>query len=260
MSAISPLKARIYKAAHDAFDQHDTFDEGVPAIGQAAAVEALRAAQELIARPKKISETSNWPYDELDQLITELEGDADATAGTEDQKGIEGIHGAQGASTSTHGRDGSGRGDCGTRRVSGDAPPIQGSEAKDAAIPIPSADAAEPKPVVTPVPAPEPETMIVAGVEYQRAENGDVCCVAHGTAIDVHCCNCHSGFIFDAHHECEPPSVVPPAPATLGNYEITWERAARRVGEELTTNGPNGYGDFTAAEWLQWALDTIQTS
>lgn len=24
----------------------------------------------------------------------------------------------------------------------------------------------------------------------------------HGTAMDVHCCNCHSGFIFDMGHEC----------------------------------------------------------
>lgn len=27
----------------------------------------------------------------------------------------------------------------------------------------------------------------------------------HGTALDVHCCNCHSGFIFDAEHECPDP-------------------------------------------------------
>jgi hypothetical protein len=29
----------------------------------------------------------------------------------------------------------------------------------------------------------------------------DVVC-SHGTAMDVHCCNCHSGFIFDIDHEC----------------------------------------------------------
>jgi hypothetical protein len=28
----------------------------------------------------------------------------------------------------------------------------------------------------------------------------------HGTAMDVHCCNCHSGFIFDRDHECPDPS------------------------------------------------------
>lgn len=26
----------------------------------------------------------------------------------------------------------------------------------------------------------------------------------HGTAMDVHCCHCHSGFIFDTNHECPP--------------------------------------------------------
>lgn len=25
---------------------------------------------------------------------------------------------------------------------------------------------------------------------------------AHGTALDVHCCHCHSGFQFDPDHEC----------------------------------------------------------
>jgi hypothetical protein len=30
---------------------------------------------------------------------------------------------------------------------------------------------------------------------------GDWVC-EHGTAVDVHCCHCHSGFIFDPEHEC----------------------------------------------------------
>lgn len=30
----------------------------------------------------------------------------------------------------------------------------------------------------------------------------DVVC-KHGVAMDVHCCNCHSGYIFDRHHICE---------------------------------------------------------
>ncbi len=29
----------------------------------------------------------------------------------------------------------------------------------------------------------------------------------HGTALDVHCCNCHSGFIFDRNHECPEESM-----------------------------------------------------
>ena len=46
------------------------------------------------------------------------------------------------------------------------------------------------------------EVREVGGVKFHRIENGDVVCVEHGTAIDVHCCHCHNGFIFDADHEC----------------------------------------------------------
>lgn len=37
--------------------------------------------------------------------------------------------------------------------------------------------------------------------------SADVVC-EHGTAMDVHCCNCHSGFLFDA-NSC----VCVPAPS-----------------------------------------------
>lgn len=36
-----------------------------------------------------------------------------------------------------------------------------------------------------------------------QPETPDVTC-EHGTAMDVHCCHCHSGFIFDMNHECPP--------------------------------------------------------
>jgi len=43
---------------------------------------------------------------------------------------------------------------------------------------------------------------------------GDWVC-EHGTAMDVHCCNCHSGFIFDIDHECDPmPETLRPSPET----------------------------------------------
>ena len=32
----------------------------------------------------------------------------------------------------------------------------------------------------------------------------DVKC-EHGVAMDVHCCNCHSGYIFERDHTCEEP-------------------------------------------------------
>lgn len=31
----------------------------------------------------------------------------------------------------------------------------------------------------------------------------------HGVAMDVHCCNCHSGFLFDKDHECPEPDEEP---------------------------------------------------
>lgn len=40
----------------------------------------------------------------------------------------------------------------------------------------------------------------------------DVVC-EHGTALNVHCCGCHSGFIFDLHHQCPEP----------GQPEEDWE-------------------------------------
>lgn len=38
-------------------------------------------------------------------------------------------------------------------------------------------------------------------VRATAPETKDIVC-KHGTAMDVHCCNCHSGFIFDKDHGC----------------------------------------------------------
>jgi hypothetical protein len=43
-----------------------------------------------------------------------------------------------------------------------------------------------------PIPSPGDEAIVVT-----VNEQGDAAC-QHGTAMDVHCCNCHSGFLFDA--------------------------------------------------------------
>jgi hypothetical protein len=47
----------------------------------------------------------------------------------------------------------------------------------------------------------------VAALQRVIAFMPDVVCV-HGTAVDVHCCNCHSGFIFNPEHECPSPSAA----------------------------------------------------
>lgn len=39
-----------------------------------------------------------------------------------------------------------------------------------------------------------------------RGESVEPTC-EHGVAWDVHCCNCHSGFIFDKTHECPDPAA-----------------------------------------------------
>lgn len=39
-------------------------------------------------------------------------------------------------------------------------------------------------------------------------DTGDHVC-EHGMAVDVHCCNCHNGFIFDLDHECPDEEEVP---------------------------------------------------
>ena len=38
--------------------------------------------------------------------------------------------------------------------------------------------------------------MINTSVQVHVDDRGDVVC-QHGTAMDVHCCNCHSGFLFE---------------------------------------------------------------
>lgn len=48
---------------------------------------------------------------------------------------------------------------------------------------------------------PRPATGPSEGSDDGKQEPDMVC--EHGTAMDVHCCNCHSGFIFDVNHVCE---------------------------------------------------------
>lgn len=52
----------------------------------------------------------------------------------------------------------------------------------------------------------------------------------HGTALDVHCCDCHSGFIFDKDHEC---------PAQNEDQEALCPLCARAGGESSLTPVPN---------------------
>ena len=38
---------------------------------------------------------------------------------------------------------------------------------------------------------------------------------------------------------------------------VAWRNAAIRVGEDLSSVGPDGYYDMTAQQWLDWALSVV---
>jgi hypothetical protein len=46
-----------------------------------------------------------------------------------------------------------------------------------------------------------------------------------------------------------------PAPAQPEQESVAWRNAAIRLGEELSSVGPDGYYNMTAAQWLDWALE-----
>lgn len=58
----------------------------------------------------------------------------------------------------------------------------------------------------------------------------------HGTALDVHCCNCHSGFIFDKDHKC--PAAPPSAGVTPPNLEQVARVIAAAVAQRVKDGDP----------------------
>lgn len=69
--------------------------------------------------------------------------------------------------------------------------------------------------------------------EVRVSDQKDIVC-EHGTAMDVHCCNCHSGFLFDsAACVCSVNEVFYDQPIrqrkVMGEIRLTWECLYRRV-------------------------------
>ena len=54
-----------------------------------------------------------------------------------------------------------------------------------------------------------------------------------------------SDWILDAGFEGGPKRQEP----------VAWKNAAIRLGEELSSVGPDGYYDMNAEQWLTWAMD-----
>jgi hypothetical protein len=49
--------------------------------------------------------------------------------------------------------------------------------------------------------------------------------------------------------------TTPPAQPAPVQEPVVWKNAAIRLGEELSSVGPDGYYDMTAEQWLDWAMD-----
>lgn len=97
---------------------------------------------------------------------------------------------------------------------------------------------------------------------------GDTVC-EHGHAIDVHCCNCHSGFIFDRHHQCpeeRPWLPIDSAPKdghdielTDGSYELEgyWAKgicswSLKGAGTGVTLNYPTHWREKRQDDKEYW--------
>ena len=49
--------------------------------------------------------------------------------------------------------------------------------------------------------------------------------------------------------------TTPPQPKEPEQEPVAWKNAAIRLGEELSSVGPDGYYDMTAKQWLDWAIE-----
>jgi hypothetical protein len=79
-------------------------------------------------------------------------------------------------------------------------------------------------------------------------QTDDVVC-RHGIAMDVHCCHCHSGFIFDKDHEC-PPTMADAA-------EMLWIVLANVSGGDWTKQTPEW--QEAAARWRDNYFAALRT-
>ena len=62
------------------------------------------------------------------------------------------------------------------------------------------------------------------------------------------------------HYEGDPDDkeAIEAIKARLAQPEpVMWQNAALRLGEDLSTVGPDGYYNMTAKQWLDWALSVI---
>jgi hypothetical protein len=56
-------------------------------------------------------------------------------------------------------------------------------------------------------------------------------------------------------HVNEAITAIKEALAQPEQEPVAWKNAAIRLGEELSSVGPDGYYDMTAEQWLDWAIE-----
>ena len=81
----------------------------------------------------------------------------------------------------------------------------------------------------------------VAIAMTEQGDSPDVVC-EHGTAMDVHCCHCHTGFIFDTNHEC--PDPTPSALKELLSASDDLLAVVKELREQV-------------ADWQRWSIVEI---
>jgi hypothetical protein len=79
----------------------------------------------------------------------------------------------------------------------------------------------------------------------------------------LHCGSTTLGNLKASLYEYRPQGVfgntAPPQRDVLGPVPcpVSWKNAAIRLGEELSTVGPDGYYNMTAQQWLDWAMKNV---
>ena len=63
---------------------------------------------------------------------------------------------------------------------------------------------------------------------------------------------------FEGNKKLWPEAITAIKEALAQTQEpVAWRNAAIRVGEALSSVGPDGYYDMTAQQWLDWALSVV---
>lgn len=105
---------------------------------------------------------------------------------------------------------------------------------------------------------------LLQGVRAAPLQLDAVC--EHGTALDVHCCNCHSGFLFDVdscvcefRKDAEVPEEIIEIDADGTVHAQTLEGAMASALNRFSQENPSNTPDFILAQYLLACLAAWNT-